>query len=151
MSNKAISVYTQALRRQEEEKNTHSDPKPTRKRDILRDNSHKVLRKKPRGKLRDMPRDNLRYKSRDKSRDSSRVKSRDLPSRDVIQEFSFHLRDETEVKVQAEIPHQWHTELTKITQHLNVKKIELYRFIYAEFLGKAQRKKEIQEGDGKNK
>lgn len=79
--------------------------------------------------------------SRDRSSDNSREKLRDLPSRDEIQEFSFQLRDELKVKVQAEVPHKWQDELEAIARELDVKKLELYRFILGEFLGKVRRKK----------
>ena len=85
---------------------------------------------------------------RDKSRDVSRVGSSDksieisynFPSRDEIQEFSFQLRDDLKVKVQAEVPHKWQKELEEIARQLNVKKLELYRFMIGEFLGKVKRK-----------
>ena len=57
---------------------------------------------------------------------------------DEIQEFSFRLRDTLKVKVQAEVPHDWQTELDEVARELNVKKLELYRFIYGEFLGKVR-------------
>jgi hypothetical protein len=126
MSNKAISVYAEALKREQEEKEKHPasrkpaskiTPKPTR------------MREPSRGTLRHT------------SRDHSRRKSRDLPTRDEIQEFSFRLRDELKVKVQAEVPHRWQKELEEIARELNVKKLELYRFIMGEFLGKVRRKK----------
>jgi hypothetical protein len=81
--------------------------------------------------------------SRDKSRGLSRSQSPDhksWPSRDEIQEFSFKLRDEHKVKVQAEVPPQWQKEFDDLTYALGVKKLELYRFILGEFLGKVQRK-----------
>jgi len=81
-----------------------------------------------------------REKPSDKSRGKPRGKSRDLPTRDEIQEFSFSLRDQLKVKVQAEVPHQWHKELEETARRLNVKKLELYRFILGEFLGKVRRK-----------
>jgi len=81
---------------------------------------------------------------RDRSSANPREKSRDLPSRNEIQEFSFSLRDELKVKMQAEVPHQWQSELEAIARELNVKKLELYRFIVGQFLGKVrhQRRKE---------
>jgi hypothetical protein len=78
---------------------------------------------------------------RTRPRDNSREKPRDLPTRDEIQEFSFRLRDELKVKVQAEVPHGWQKELEEMARKLDVKKLELYRFILGEFLGKVQRKK----------
>lgn len=81
-----------------------------------------------------------RIVSSGKLRDKSRKKSRDLPTRDEIQEFSFRLRDELKVKVQAEVPHQWQKELEEVARQLDVKKLELYRFILGEFLGKVRRK-----------
>ena len=83
-----------------------------------------------------------RDRSRATSREKPRGKSRGLPTRDEVQEFSFRLRDELKVKVQAEVPHQWQEELYQIAQKLRVKKLELYRFIIGEFLGKVQRKKD---------
>ena len=58
-----------------------------------------------------------------------------------MQEFSFRLRDELKVKVQAEVPHTWQKELEEVARGMNVKKLELYRFIFGEFLGKVWRKK----------
>jgi hypothetical protein len=83
-----------------------------------------------------------RVKARVRPRQTSREKSRDLPTRDEIQEFSFRLRDELKarVKVQAEVPHQWQEELDEVARQLRVKKLELYRFILGEFLGKVKRK-----------
>lgn len=82
--------------------------------------------------------------ARDRSSYNSREKSRksicDLPSRDEIQEFSFRLRDQLKVKVQAEVPHKWQRELDDVARDLNVRKLELYRFIIGEFLGKVKRR-----------
>lgn len=83
----------------------------------------------------------VRDLSRDTSRENPRDISRGLPSRDEIQGFSFQLRDELKVKVQAEVPHRWQEELEAIALRLKVKKLELYRFIIGEFLGKVQRRK----------
>ena len=127
MSNKAISIYAEAMKRQQEEKRRRvsgkkkSAPKVTQKSTQVRDPS------------RDAPRDT--------SRDKSRGKPRSLPTRDEIQQFSFRLRDELKVKVQAEVPHQWQKELEEIARRLDVKKLELYRFIIGEFLGQVERKK----------
>lgn len=78
--------------------------------------------------------------SRGKPRESAREKPRDLPTRDEVQEFSFRLRDELKVKVQAEVPHAWQAELEALARALNVRKLELYRFILGEFLGKVKRR-----------
>jgi hypothetical protein len=82
-----------------------------------------------------LPRDT----SRDILREKPREKSRDLPTRDEVQEFTFRLRDELKVKVQAEVPHTWQQELETVARELDVKKLELYRFILGEFLGKVER------------
>jgi hypothetical protein len=82
-----------------------------------------------------------RVASSAKPREKSRGQSRDLPTRDEIQEFSFRLRDELKVKVQAEMPHSWQKEFAEMTRKLDVKKLELYRFILGEFLGKVKRRK----------
>jgi hypothetical protein len=81
----------------------------------------------------------LRDNSRNRSSERSREKVREFPSRDEIQEFSFRLRDSLKVKVQAEVPHEWQGELENLARDLNVKKLELYRFIIGEFLGKVKR------------
>ncbi len=81
-----------------------------------------------------------REKPSDKSRGKLRGKSRDLPTRDEIQEFSFSLRDELKVKVQAEVPYKWQKELEEMAHKLDVKKLELYRFILGEFLGKVKQR-----------
>jgi hypothetical protein len=78
----------------------------------------------------------IRNPSRDLPLEKARGKPRDLPTRDAIQEFSFQLRDELKVKVQAEVPNGWQTELEEISRQLRVKKLELYRFILGQFLGK---------------
>jgi hypothetical protein len=51
------------------------------------------------------------------------------------------LRDQLKVKLQAEVPHPWQKEFEDIAREMNVKKLELYRFILGEFLGKVRRKK----------
>lgn len=89
---------------------------------------------------RDPSREKGREEPRGKSRQPSHHAGRELPSRDEIQEFSFRLRDELKVKVQAEVPHTWQKELEEIARQLEVKRLELYRFILGEFLGKVKRK-----------
>jgi hypothetical protein len=89
---------------------------------------------------REPSREKGREEPRGKSRQSSHQSVQDLPSRDEIQEFSFRLRDELKVKVQAEVPHTWQKELEEIARELEVKRLELYRFILGEFLGKVKRK-----------
>ena len=81
-----------------------------------------------------------RDKSSENSIEKPRRKSRGAPSRDEIQEFSFRLRDQLKVKVQAEVPYRWQAELQEIARELKVKKLELYRFILGEFLGNVKRK-----------
>lgn len=78
---------------------------------------------------------------RNKPRKSTSSDSLNLPTRDEVQEFSFRLRDELKAKVQAEVPHQWTQELEDVARQLNVRKLELYRFILGEFLGKVDRNK----------
>lgn len=82
------------------------------------------------------PRQHPRYRSSD----NPRKKPRDYPTRNEIQEFSFRLRDQLKVKVQAEVPHPWQKELEEIARKHNVRKLELYRFMIGEFLGKVKRK-----------
>jgi len=122
MSNKDIEVYAKALKRKENEDKTKLTRKPTQQRDLSRDRS---LVKS-------------RHFQLDGSRGNSRGKSRTLPTRDEIQEFSFRLRDTLKVKVQGEVPHEWQNELDEIARELKVKKLELYRFIYGQFLGKVR-------------
>jgi len=121
MSNKAITVYSKAFRRQQE----MNGGVPNKK---------KVSATK---RIREVSRDNTRIIPSDNASE----KTRNLPTRDEIQEFSFRLRDEINVKVQAEVPYQWQKELEKISRRLDVKKLELYRFIIGEFIGKVHRKK----------
>ena len=131
MSNRAVSVYAEAMKRKQQEE-----------KQIAPERSASTLTRKP-TRVRDKSRDKSRGKSRAMSRDTIRArprgKSRDLPTRDEIQGFSFSLRDQLRVKIQAEVPHQWHTELADVAQNLKVKKLELYRFILGEFLGKVRR------------
>jgi signal recognition particle subunit SEC65 len=121
MSNKAISVYAEALKRKEIEENGSTTREPTLKVTWESEISSNHPREEP--------------------RISTREKSRELPNRDEIQEFTFRLRDELKVKVQAEVPHPWQKELEEIARELDVKKLELYRFILGEFLGKVRREK----------
>jgi len=110
MSNRAISVYAQALQREKQEASATRISTPEVARDAA--------------------------PARDLARDNPRENTRSLPTRDAIQEFSFRLRDELKVKVQAEVPHQWQQELDDLARQLNVKKLELYRYIIGDFLGK---------------
>ena len=127
MSNKSISIYTEGMKRQGEEKK--------REKNLTQETTRTIARKSTQSS------DNIRGSSRDTSRGKSRDNSGKLPTRDEIQGFSFDLRDELKVKVQAEVPHQWQAELENVARDLNVKKLELYRFIFGEFLGKTRRKK----------
>jgi len=121
MSNKALTIYADALRREEQEHNTTQAPARTS------------------AQPRDNPRAESRGDARAPAREVSRGLPRGLPTRDEIQTFSFQLRDELKVKVQAEVPHHWQTALEDLARELDVKKLELYRFIIGEFLGKVQR------------
>lgn len=123
MSNKDIEVYAKALKRKEKEKKTDLTRKPTQTRDLSLDQSREI--------------------STGQSSDFPRALSRDLPTRDEIQEFSFRLRDTLKVKLQAEVPHEWQVEIEEIASELNVKKLELYRFIYGQFLEIYRKKKKI--------
>lgn len=131
MSNKAISVYAEALKREEEENQSTRNVTsiPAQVRDSSRTPSREFSRRESHAA------------SRETSRDKPRANPRDLPSRDDIQEFSFRLRDELKVKVQAEVPHYWQQELDDLARELDVKKLELYRYIIGEFLGKVRRKR----------
>ena len=121
MSNKAISIYADALKRKADEEKINPTRESTSKTTWERETSSD--------------------KSRDVIREPSREKICELPSRDEIQGFSFRLRDTLKVKVQAEVPHTWQRELEEIARQLDVKKLELYRYILGEFLGKVKRKK----------
>lgn len=135
MSNKQVEVYAEALRRQREEE---------------KDNGLRTQDSSPQQENTQKDTLNLTRK-RDKphhiSSEISRIKSREtlseLPTRDEIQEFSFRLRDSLKVKVQAEVPHEWQDELEEVARKLDVKKLELYRFIIGQFLGKVKRKKPV--------
>ena len=116
MSNKTMSIYSDALKRKAGEEKANSASESTPKVTWSREPSS--------GHPREETRDDLRETSREK------------PSRDEIQEFSFRLRDELKVKVQAEVPHSWQDELEQIALNLDVKKLELYRFILGKFLNK---------------
>lgn len=85
-------------------------------------------------------REKARDHVRDRSRGKARENLREYPTRDEIQEFSFRLRDELKVKVQAEVPHQWKGELDEVARKIGVRKLELYRFIIGEFLGHIKRR-----------
>lgn len=132
MSNKAISVYAEAFKRQQQEAqqpNTQTaTSKVTQEVTPVREPS------------REQPRGNSRVAETHTSRGKARSKSRDFPTRDEIQEFSFRLRDELKVKVQAEVPHHWQRDLEELARDLNVKKLELYRYIIGAFLGKVNHK-----------
>lgn len=137
MSNKAIGVYAEALKREQEiVEETPITLNGTRKTTPTREHSREEKNKTSREKTRRLSHD----KTRDQSLEEETPPLRELPSRDEIQEFSFQLRDELKVKVQAEVPHLWQKELEATARELNVKKLELYRYIIGEFLGKVERK-----------
>ena len=141
MSNKALSIYAEALKRQKRENKqvdtatatSKSTREPTRTitypRVVSRDNAREESVTHPRDSSRKTP------------RKVNKVLVHTLPTRDEIQGFSFRLRDELRVKVQAEVPPAWQKELDEIASTLNVKKLELYRYIIGEFLGKVKRKR----------
>ena len=126
MSNKAASVYAEAMKQNQTTRKTTS--KPTGKTTGKATSANT------------QPRPQVSDKSREVTRSRSRKQVRQLPTRDEVQELSFRLRDSLNVKAQAEIPHEWQQELNGIAHDMNVRKLELYRFIYAEFLGKVARK-----------
>jgi hypothetical protein len=99
-------------------------------------------RERSREEMREPSREPLRQsqrsEGREKQRETKRLSTRQLPSRDAIQEFSFHLRDEFKVKVQAEVPADWQKELEDMAHRLDVGKLELYRYILGSFLGKVE-------------
>ena len=137
MSNQSVSIYAEALKRQQEEA---AQPRAEQSAsDATRDLTQTATRS--REGSRAQPRERAREVSRETKRPPSQGASRGLPSRDEIQEFSFRLRDELRVKVQAEVPPHWQGELKEIARELNVRKLELYRFIIGEFLGKVRRKR----------
>lgn len=148
MSNQSVSIYAEALKRQQQEaeqlRSDNSTSKPTSNLTPTTTLSRKVSRAESRAPSRDMtretPRNVPRETRRTRSLSAPRSISRDHPTRDEIQEFSFRLRDELRVKVQAEVPPHWQGELEEIARELNVRKLELYRFIIGEFLGKVKRK-----------
>jgi hypothetical protein len=129
MSNQAVSVYAEALKRSKQE--NHQSPA----QESAQDAAHS------REQSRDLPRINPREVQRNIPRKTTRSNVGDLPTRDEIQHFSFTLRDEFTAKVQAHVPYQWQGELEKIATKLNVKKLELYRYIIGEFLGKIKRER----------
>jgi hypothetical protein len=85
-----------------------------------------------------------RDKPRASSSENPRKKYSKYPTREEIQEFSFRLRDQIKVKVQAEVPHRWQKELDDLARELDVKKLELYRYMIGEFLEKVKRKKVVE-------
>src|SRR5688572_9841374 len=105
MSNKTISVYADALKRQETEA----------KADPTRENTSQIT----------WVRETSSDMSLDQARKNPRDSSGSQPTRDEIQGFSFRLRDELKVKVQAEVPYRWQKELEEIARELDVKKLEL--------------------------
>lgn len=117
------------------EGSAHFRPVPPVTKESTSKSTPKVTQ--PRGKSREVSSD----KSRQKSREKPLEPELPLPTRDEIQEFSFRLRDELKVKVQAEVPHTWQKELDEVARTLDVKKLELYRFIIGEFLCKVKRKR----------
>lgn len=139
MSNRAAqNMFLEAQKRATEEAaqvKGQEISQPIKKQgNITEKSTHKVtpISTRERGKSRDV--------SSDTSRKKLRGSLRELPSREEIQEFSFRLRDDLKVKVQAEVPYQWQDELEEIALQLDVKKLELYRYILGEFLGKVKRK-----------
>ena len=135
------NIFTSLLQEQEQQKQiarpqpaVSSEPLPAIKPDAPAASTDQ--RDQPRAEPRANPREASRDLEREVRREPSRDLPRDLPTRDAIQLFTFQLRDEPNVKMQAEIPHHWQAELNRIALELNVKKLELYRYIVGQFLGK---------------
>ena len=112
-------------------------PKPDNNNHTSKSTSARDLSRAPSS---EKSREKVRMKAHKKISTPSKDTSREYPTRDEIQRFSFQLRDELKVKVQAEVPHGWQKELESLARKLDVKKLELYRFILGEFLGKVKRK-----------
>ena len=89
MSNRAVSVYAEAMKRQQDAEKVKPPTPASRKEKEVREATPKATREPTR--VSDV--------SRERSRDTLRDKLRDLPTREEIQEFSFRLRDELKVKV----------------------------------------------------
>ena len=128
-----MSIYDD-LNQLDQQSSTEKEPPGTESGDTK--HTSKPARESTRKPAREM--DPSREMSSEKPREELRGTSRDIPSRDEIQKFSFSLRDELKVKVQAEVPHQWQDELDRMARKLNVKKLELYRYILGDFLGKVK-------------
>ncbi len=135
MSSKAAQkAYLEAVkRRQQENKPSPIDDKPKHKtqvKDVVPDVLH--------DKSQDTKPD--KYPEKSKHQSPAETKAIFL-DRDEVQELSFHLRDDDESKAQAHIPKSWKGELNKLAERTGVTNLELYRFIFGEFLGKVTRKK----------
>ena len=128
-------INESAIRTELRDGSAHFRQVPSLPKEGTSNSTSKVTR--PRGKSREVSSD----KSRQKSREKPLEPEVPLPTRDEVQEFSFRLRDELKVKVQAEVPHTWQKELDEVARTLDVKKLELYRFIIGEFLCKVKRKR----------
>lgn len=61
-----------------------------------------------------------------------------LPSKEVIEEFYFHTRNLPTKKENIELPFEWMKELREIGIKKGLKKVELHRYIYGQFLGKVK-------------
>ena len=125
MPTRPVSIYAEALRRQEQEGTDDRGSRPA---------ASGVARST--GRRRGRPRGTTRSAVRDRARTVPTV----LPSKARIEEFSFALRNEPAAKVQAVVPQAWQQELGEIAQALRVEKLQLYRFILGEFLGKVRHK-----------
>jgi hypothetical protein len=64
-----------------------------------------------------------------------------MPSKDEVEEFNWKLRRERFQKFTTDIPSSWLKELNDMAYEMDVKKIELYRYMIAEFLWKVKRRK----------
>ncbi len=78
--------------------------------------------------------------SQETSRKTSQARTR-YPTKEEMEEFNWRLRNEPIQKFTTELPAQWMEDMKDIAYRTGVKKLELYRFIIGEFLGKVKRSK----------
>jgi hypothetical protein len=83
----------------------------------------------------------LTFNSNDSIENSRACINIALPKQCIHLLCSVCLHDQLKVKVQVEAPYRWQKELELIARELNVGKLELYRYMFGEFLEKVRRKK----------
>lgn len=123
MSNKAVSVYADALKRQQQTETQHSPQLPK----VPQEGESTQLNTQP------STQKSTQLSNRPNELPSTSVST--LPDAQQIEELSFRLRKVPKIRVNADVPIPWKERLDEKAYALKVGKYELLVYIIGNFLG----------------